>query len=41
VQAYHVPHVFSEGRDEEQAHARSGFRHRPIEEEGPAFDLDL
>jgi hypothetical protein len=41
VQAHYVPHVFFEGRDEDQAHTCSDFHHRPVEVEGPTLGLDL
>jgi hypothetical protein len=41
VQTHDIPHVFPDGRDEEQAHARPGFHHQPVEIEVPALGLDL
>jgi hypothetical protein len=37
----HVTHVNSEGRDEEQARARSRFGHRPNEVHGPQLGPNL
>jgi hypothetical protein len=40
MEAQHVAEVIPEGRDEEQARARSCFHQRPVEKYGLEFRLD-
>src|SRR6185312_2049937 len=41
VEANHVAHVHSEGRDEKETGASAGFHHRPIEVHCPTLSLNL
>ena len=41
VEANHIAHVHSEGRDEKKASVGAGFHHQTIEVHGPTLSLNL